>query len=310
MSPIQNTDVLAVTRPTVGTFKTTIGALKSFVATAPQVQTDWNADSSTLAGILNRPGFATSTPPTAGLLPGPDKVWIDAQRSAGPFVRLSGDTMSGGLNIWNSQYRFLSDSALFGCGLVVAAIGDQNGVQCKPNAIGIASIALANAAGTEWWGACTASGNALYRVIAPAQIDVRAGEVNTGSSIVLRAGGTASWITAFVRGEAGVANVLASGAWNQFSDKRGKRDVCNCGYGLAQVLALRPVNFFYKHLGVAGEEQIGFVAQEVQEVIPEAVHPMAEGDDTLGLSASTLIPVLVKAVQELTARIAVLEGAS
>ena len=48
-------------------------------------------------------------------------------------------------------------------------------------------------------------------------------------------------------------------------------------------------------------EQIGFIAQELRPIVPEAVSGI-EGDldkgETLGVTYSTLIPVLTKAIQE------------
>ena len=64
---------------------------------------------------------------------------------------------------------------------------------------------------------------------------------------------------------------------------------------------------------------MGFVAQEVQDVMPELVHDykLNETETKLGLKMGDMIPSLVKAIQEqqdliesLTARIAALEGAN
>jgi len=50
--------------------------------------------------------------------------------------------------------------------------------------------------------------------------------------------------------------------------------------------------------------EIGLVAQEVQKVIPEAVHiPEDENHDLWKISYDTIIPVLVKAIQEQQAQI-------
>jgi hypothetical protein len=45
------------------------------------------------------------------------------------------------------------------------------------------------------------------------------------------------------------------------------------------------------------ENQLGFIAQEAQKVIPESVSEMMGGN--LGMDKSSIIPVLVKAIQEL-----------
>lgn len=64
---------------------------------------------------------------------------------------------------------------------------------------------------------------------------------------------------------------------------------------------LRGVRFQWKN----GPEAVGVVAQEVQEVIPEAVVQMPGG--YLGVDALALIGTLVEAVKSLTARVEALE---
>jgi hypothetical protein len=97
------------------------------------------------------------------------------------------------------------------------------------------------------------------------------------------------------------------------SDGRLKENVRNATEGLDVVNALRPVRYDWKAgYGNDRKDQLGFIAQEVEAVFPDAVSEWskAEGDDepykTVGPGA--LIPVLVKAIQELTARVAALEN--
>jgi endosialidase-like protein len=45
--------------------------------------------------------------------------------------------------------------------------------------------------------------------------------------------------------------------------------------------------------------QIGFIAQDVQQVLPDVVLTANDADKTLGLKYDSLIPVLTKAIQEL-----------
>lgn len=75
------------------------------------------------------------------------------------------------------------------------------------------------------------------------------------------------------------------------------------------VMQLRPRTFFWKDSESDPKPDgmmFGQIAQEVEQILPQAVIG-AEGDK--GLDALTLIGVLVKAVQELTARVEQLEGA-
>jgi hypothetical protein len=105
------------------------------------------------------------------------------------------------------------------------------------------------------------------------------------------------------------------------SDARLKENVREANYGLDTVLALRPV--IYDWIEEAGGQQDikGFLAQEVQSVLPNSVTVVQSNHETygdiLGIGHAEFIPVLVKAIQELKAeleeskaRIAILEGAN
>ena len=49
------------------------------------------------------------------------------------------------------------------------------------------------------------------------------------------------------------------------------------------------------------------VAQELQTVAPEAVHEPEDADTMMGVDYSVLIPMLIKEIQSLRARVADLE---
>ncbi len=93
------------------------------------------------------------------------------------------------------------------------------------------------------------------------------------------------------------------------SDKRLKNHIKHLKDGLSKILALSPVSFTWRHEaegGRAGKEDIGFIAQEVEEVLPVAVTT----DSVTHLKAvdyPKLVPLLVKAVQEQQAQIETLE---
>jgi hypothetical protein len=91
------------------------------------------------------------------------------------------------------------------------------------------------------------------------------------------------------------------------SDLRFKENIVNSTQGLDVVTALRPVRFDIKegHGVSAKTNQLGFIAQEVKAVFPDAVDVWGESDDPenpyLSLGSTALIPVLTKAIQELKA---------
>lgn len=91
------------------------------------------------------------------------------------------------------------------------------------------------------------------------------------------------------------------------SDIRLKEDIIDATYGLSTVQALRPVEFKWKDNQNSTIVK-GFIAQEVKEVLPECVSIKDESNnngfsDMHYLETQTMIPVLVKAIQELKAEL-------
>jgi len=95
-------------------------------------------------------------------------------------------------------------------------------------------------------------------------------------------------------------------AWQFGSDRRLKTDIVQLDYGLDTVMAMQPKR--YKFIET-GKVDIGFIAQELRDVVPEAVSgaevefsdndtPQERAEKILGVGKETLIPVLVKAIQE------------
>jgi hypothetical protein len=111
--------------------------------------------------------------------------------------------------------------------------------------------------------------------------------------------------------------------WSFSSDQRLKENIVDLDYGLNTVLSMKPKRYTFLPTNT---ENIGFVAQELLPILPEAVtgteQPFEETDSEtekaekcLGISKEAIIPVLVKAIQEqqetitaLTARIEALEA--
>ena len=101
-----------------------------------------------------------------------------------------------------------------------------------------------------------------------------------------------------------------AGAWTNASDRAYKENIEDIEYGLSTVEALQPRKF---DMIDDGSHEIGFIAQEVEELIPEVV--IGE-EGTKGIGYGQLTAVLTKAIQELKteldaakARIETLENA-
>lgn len=98
--------------------------------------------------------------------------------------------------------------------------------------------------------------------------------------------------------------LMRSYSFSTASDERLKKDIEELPYGLEHIEALRPVAYKFKK----GEDvvKLGFIAQEVKEILPEVVDGSEETN--YGVHYDDVIPVLVKAVQELSARVRQLEA--
>jgi hypothetical protein len=95
------------------------------------------------------------------------------------------------------------------------------------------------------------------------------------------------------------AQIDTSGNYSALSDRNKKKDIAITTLGLNEVLQLKPSSFKFID-DEKDEEQLGFIAQEVKDVIPHAYYEDAEGDDKfIGLKYNAMVPVLVKAIQEL-----------
>jgi trimeric autotransporter adhesin len=81
------------------------------------------------------------------------------------------------------------------------------------------------------------------------------------------------------------------------SDANLKTNITPSPYGLQQVMQMKPVQYNWK-TNPGNDLQIGFLAQDIQKIIPEAVVVPTNGDP-MGMKYSELIPVLAKAIQEL-----------
>jgi hypothetical protein len=110
----------------------------------------------------------------------------------------------------------------------------------------------------------------------------------------------------------GNISVTTSGAtFNSTSDYRLKELVAPLNGGLARVNALKPSVYKWKSNGSAGE---GFLAHELAEVVPAAVNGEkdAVNDDgsikAQSIDMSRVVPILVAAIKELTARVQTLEA--
>jgi hypothetical protein len=87
----------------------------------------------------------------------------------------------------------------------------------------------------------------------------------------------------------------ATGAYNQISDRRFKKNIQSCGQVLPDILALEAKKYHYNNQDDQSKLSFGFIAQEVQEHFPELV---SMEDDRYGLNYDGFGVLAIKAIQE------------
>lgn len=89
-------------------------------------------------------------------------------------------------------------------------------------------------------------------------------------------------------------NFTASGNITAYSDRRLKSDIETIPDALSKVAKMRGVNFTMKDTGA---RSTGVIAQDLQSVIPEAVH--TNDDGYLSVAYGNLVGVLIEAIKDL-----------
>ena len=100
---------------------------------------------------------------------------------------------------------------------------------------------------------------------------------------------------------------LSSGAtsWTANSDIRLKNINSHIENAVEKLSTLQTINFSYKD-DKTNKQNLGLIAQEVEKIFPELIDK--NGDGMLGVRYTELVPVLIKAVQELKLEIETLKN--
>jgi len=155
--------------------------------------------------------------------------------------------------------------------------------------------------GQFWWGAQSTIDTVSY---APFQI-TNALAINTnttaGTTAVSFFNGQGSGVRVGYIGTSG-----SSTSYNTSSDQRLKKNIADAVDAGSVIDAIQVRQFDWK---INDEHQrYGMIAQELDEVFPEAVAHGPTETDMLAVDYSKLVPMLVKEIQSLRARVAQLEG--
>ena len=134
------------------------------------------------------------------------------------------------------------------------------------------------------------------------------------SYFMMRAAGTGTISqVAFVRDTAGtpvqVGDIATTGtatAYNTSSDQRLKANITDANDAGDKIDAIKVRQYDWKADG--SHQDYGMVAQELMTVAPEAVSGDPESDEMMGVDYSKLVPMMLKEIQSLRARVAALES--
>jgi hypothetical protein len=139
-------------------------------------------------------------------------------------------------------------------------------------------------------------------------------EYSTNHIIALNGGGNFLIGTSTNLGYRLFANGTAAGLsnWNNVSDGRLKKDVTPVINGLDKIKQLNGITFNWDKtlrpdLNVDDKNHLGLIAQDVEAILPQVV---TTGDDEFGtktIAYSDIVPVLIEAIKELSAKNTALE---
>jgi hypothetical protein len=204
-------------------------------------------------------------------------------------VRLLNNTATGPLQFWtNGSERMRIDSS----GIVMVGGTTARTSQAKIELTSPANTALS-----------------LY-MFKTGQVEATLGfKSSTDSNFYIGSGSTSV-------GTNGVFLTNTGNSWSSVSDERQKNIIEPIENAVEKIITLRTVIGSYKNDDTNTRRPF-LIAQDVQKVLPEAVSISDQETETLGMSYTDTIPLLVAAIKEqqaiitdLKARIEVLEGAS
>lgn len=96
-----------------------------------------------------------------------------------------------------------------------------------------------------------------------------------------------------------------SGNWTSVSDRRAKHNIIPFNYGLSSINKLKTSSFIYNK-DTSNTLMSGFIAQDVQAVIPIGVHKGKDG--LLSLETNAVLAASVNAIKELSDKIDILQA--
>ena len=112
----------------------------------------------------------------------------------------------------------------------------------------------------------------------------------------------------FLNASGSQVGAIQTGSGTSFvtsSDSRLKDNIQDADDPGSKIDAIQVRKFDWKADG--SHQDYGMIAQELQEVVPRAVPPVKDDETMLGVDYASLVPMLIKEIQSLRARVNALE---
>jgi hypothetical protein len=214
-----------------------------------------------------------------------------------PVITLAGD-LSGSVTLTDLQNGTLTATIVANA----VALGTDTTGAYVVDCVAGTGISLSETANNAEGNTVTITNSGVTSIVAGSGISISAGtgavtvtntitntnQLTNGSGFVTTSGATFT------------GDVYAP-AFRISSDARLKNNVVDSKYGLSTVLQLRSVEYDRQE-----KHDVGLIAQEVEQIIPEFVSEDADGMKTVNYPQ--MVSVLIKAVQELNAEVVALKA--
>jgi hypothetical protein len=140
----------------------------------------------------------------------------------------------------------------------------------------------------------SSSGASLFQVDASGNVGI--GTANPSATFEVKGSGTGAVIAKFTDNNTTGCTLAVGGTISCSSDARLKKNISDINYGIDAIMNLHPVQYNWNYETDESVKNLGFIAQEVQGVIPKLVSQDSSGQ--YQLNTTGIVPILTKAVQQ------------
>lgn len=264
----------------------------------------------TLAGLASSGALSADSSGNVGIGTSSPSQKLEVKGSGNTYLRIE-DTQANG---YNAATLYKNDQRQFRVGVLGTVGGFTNG-----------ALVVYDETAAAWRMVIDSSGNFMVGTISPTARLTVVESANAVASDFYTSGGAVGTPCMYVKKQPnngttsqvyiqflfnnassgnGQINGNGSGAaaFGSYSDRRLKENIVDLPSQLPNIMALRPVEFDYIE-SEGGGHQTGFIAQEMQEVYPDAVGERAPDGMLTVTGWSKTEARLVKAIQEQQAMI-------